>query len=480
MQVKQKSANKLSRTYEVKVDAKDIEAVTNQKLAEIGKTVKVPGFRPGKVPLELVKKNYGQRVMGEVLEETVNKTSQEALNQEKIRPALQPKIEITSFEEGKDLEYNMEVDIMPDVPSVDYAKLSVEKLTVEANKDELKDALDRVAEQFKDYTPVETKRAAKKGDTVEVDFIGYLGDEPFEGGSGEDVRLTLGSGTFLKDFEEGVVGAKVGDKLNVDVAFPKDYHKADLAGQKTKFDITVKQLLEETKSEITDEFAKKLGLKDAADLKEKIKEQLESEYVQAARTLMKRELFDKLEAAYNFDVPERMVEMELESIARQLDHSEHKHEEGESCGVTDNFRPMAERRVRLGILLAELGHRETIKVEQNDLNNAIMEQARQFPGQEQQVLEYFQKNPNAVQELSGPILEEKVVDFLFGKIKTKETKSTADALKARLDALDDEADEMQKAKGGAKKSGKKTTGAKAKSTESKSKADTKAKKGDKK
>ncbi len=458
MQVTKKKEDNLKREYHVVVPAGDIQNSINAKLTQLSKTARLPGFRPGKAPMDLIKKNYGTSVMGEVLEQVVETSSQEALKKEKVRPALKPRIEIVSFEEGKDLEYKMALEVYPTVPKVDYAKIKLEKFKTEASSKEVNEALKRIADQFKDYVPLKDARAAKTGDTVRIDFRGLLNGVAFEGGTAKDVRLTLGSGTFLKDFEEGVVGMKSGEEKNINVGFPKDYHKEDLAGQKTVFEIKVHEILEAKEPALDDAFAKKLGVDSLEKIKEQVSKQLGHEYDQAGRTLLKRQLFDSLDGAYKFDVPQQMVDMEIHAIAHQLgfQHGEHDHNNPTVSKEEEKYRPLAERRVRLGILLSEIGGMEKVQVTPQDISQAVNVQARQFPGQEQRVFEFYQKNPQALAEFHGPILEEKVVDFLIEKATLTETKLSADDLQKKLDEL--EKAEIAEASGenaGGKKSGKK-------------------------
>jgi trigger factor len=440
MQVTKKKEDHLKREYQITVPANDIGTAVNQRLTQLSKTVRLPGFRPGKAPLDLVKKNYGQSVMGEVLEAMVEKTSKEAIEKEKLRPALKPRIQIIKFEEGKDLEYKMEFEIYPEVPKVEYGKLKLPQYTVETGEKDVDEAIGRIAEQFKDFAPITDKRASKKGDTVKIDFRGLLEGVAFEGGTAKGVNLTLGSGTFLKDFEEGATGMKAGEEKTIDVTFPADYHNADLAGKKTKFELKVHEILAPKDQPIDDAFAKKLGLKDLATLKEQVKKQLQSEYAQAGRTLQKREMFDQLDRSYPFEVPQQMVDMEIHAIGHQM--GVHHHEDGHDhhnpkvSKEEEKYRPLAERRVRLGILLSEIGGLEKLQISPQDISKAVGEQARQFPGQEEKVYQYYREHPEALAEFHGPILEEKVVDFLIGKATLTETKLSAAALQKKLEELE--------------------------------------------
>lgn len=463
MRVTKKKVEKLKHEFNVVIPAKDVKEKVESRLNQLGKSAKIPGFRPGKIPMDILRKNYGQSVMGEVLEQMVEQSSKETFKEQKIRPALQPKIQVVQFEEGKDFEFNMTVEAYPEVPAVKFADIKLERQKAEAGDKEIKEALERLCAQVKNWEKVE--RAAKKGDAVKIDFVGTLDGVPFDGGTGKDTQLELGSGTFLVDFEEGVVGAKAGETRNVPVSFPKNYHSANLAGKTASFAITVNGVLE-AKAEIPgDDFAKRLGLDSIDKLREELAKQLNREYDTATRTLLKRDLFDVLEESYNFDVPEEMVDLELNAINHQMDHSHHDHKPGEKCEANPLLRPMAVRRVKLGILLSDIGAKEKIEVSQQDITQAVLAEARNYPGQERKVFEYYKSQPERLADFHGPILEEKVVDFLIGKAATTEKKISIESLKGKLDELEKQDEEMvEKASAGApeKKSGGEAKSAKPK------------------
>lgn len=447
MQVTKKKSEKLRHELNVKVPARDIDSKANERLAQIAKTVKMPGFRPGKVPLDLVKKNYGQSIRGEILEKIVNETSNQAILDQKLRPALKPKIEIISFDEGKDLEYSMEIEVFPEIQPLDYTKISLTQYKTTPAEKDVQESLDALAAQAKEFAAVE--RAAKKGDAVRIDFKGFHKDIAFAGGEGKNYRLELGSNSFIPGFEDQLIGTKAGDKKKINVTFPEAYHKEDLAGEPAMFEVTVHEVLEAKKPEINDELAKKFGLESAAKLKEEIGKRLQQEFDTACRTLCKRELFDKLDEKASFEVSEQMVENELNAIWSQMT-GHHHHDDGSTCDheshnteEKEKFRKTANRRVRLGVLLSETGNKEGIKVDQRELVNAMLEQARQYPGQEAKVIEYYKSRPELLQEFSGPILEEKVVDFILGKVTLEEKPISTDALKAKLETLEKEAADGQ-------------------------------------
>lgn len=432
MQVNELKKEKLAREYEVKVDAKTIDKKMEEQLQSISLRVKIPGFRPGHIPTKILKQRYGKSVMGEVLEKTVNSTSGEVLKQKGDRPALQPKIEITSYDEGKDLHYTMSYEVLPEIPAMAFEKLAIEQLTYDIPEEEVQESLKRLAERNQSFKPRDKAAKAKLGDAVKIDFTGYLEGVAFEGGAAQDFQLELGSGQFIPGFEEQLVGSKAGDEKTVKVSFPAEYHKADLAGQPTEFKVVVHEVLEKAEAEINDDFAKNFGMESLEKLSVAIKGQLGKDYDQVARTKMKKQLFDQLDIQVKFDAPQGMVELEFNNIWERLQEAK-KHGNDESLDRPENelraeYQAIAERRVRLGLVLAEIGRLNNLKVSQDELSRAVMDHARMFPGQEKQVFEFYRQNPGQLEELRGPILEEKAVDFILTKITPKQKKVTIEEL----------------------------------------------------
>ena len=424
MQVEETLNEGLKREYKIVVAAKEIAIKIDQRLEEIGKTAKMAGFRPGKIPSNVLKKRYGSSVMGEVLEQTVAQSSQKALVEKKVRPALQPKIEISSYDEGKDLEYTIALEIFPDVPEIDLEKMELLRWAVEVSEEDLQKGLERVQKANKAFEKPEDD-AAKAGDNdvVLIDFVGRVDGEVFEGGSAESFRLELGSGQFIDGFEGQLVGSKAGDEVIVKVTFPENYGNADLSSKDAEFTVTIKEVNQAVIPEINAAFAERLGFESLEKLNDAVKEQIQKDYSELSRSKVKKELFDALDDAYPFPVPHNMVDLEFDSLWQQVQKDKEKNPE--LAGKSDEelnteFRAMAERRVRLGILLAETGRRNEIEVEQDALRKAIYDQARSFPGQEKEVIEFYQKNKDAIEQLKGPILEEKVVDFLLEKVKIED------------------------------------------------------------
>lgn len=466
MQIKQLKSEALKREYEITVPANDIDSQIDSRLKEIGKKAKLPGFRPGKVPMKVLKQNYGKNVMGEVLDSVVQQSSREALAKEKLRPALQPKIEIVDFEEGSDLKYTIALEVLPEIPEVDFNAISVEKLKVEIADNDVDEALKRVAEQTKDFQPV--NRSAKKGDAVLIDFHGFVNDEAFEGGQAHGHQLELGSNSFIPGFEEQLIGAKAGDDKEVDVTFPKEYHSAELAGKDAVFKVKVHEVQEAGAQKPDDKLAEKLGFENLNGLKDALREQIEKDVQGVVRARAKRELFDVLEEKCDFPAPEEMLKAEYDSVWGQVQNAKKTNPDAPEWQKSDKeleeeYTQMAERRVKLGILLAEVGNRQGLVVTQEELRSALMAEASQYPGQEKAVIEYYQQHPEHLEALKGPVLEEKVVDFVLEKVKVKEKALSLEALQK----LQDEPEKPVKKKAAAKKSGIKKATKKASGTKKK-------------
>lgn len=422
MQIKQTKEEELVREFTVNLTAEEIETKINERLQELGKTVKMPGFRPGKVPLNLLKAKYGQAVMGEVLEQAVNDSSRQAINENDLRPAMQPKIEVKSFEEGQGLEYTMAVELLPEFELADFKKIKLEKLVAEPADESVEEALKRISENYKQSEKVDTKRAAKEGDILLIDFTGTVDGKAFPGMEGNDHELELGSNSFIDTFEEQLVGAKPGDKKTVTVTFPEPYHNDELSGKEAKFEVEVKEIRKAVLPEIDDEFAAKLGFEDAKGLKDAVKEQIKEEYDRLSYMVLKRNLLDELDTAHDFKTPPGMVEAEFEGIWQQMTGQDPNHVHDENCDHDhdeepdldkDEYKGIAERRVKLGLVLAEVGRQNDIEVGQQELQQAVIAEARRYPGQEREVFEYYQKTPQALETLRAPLYENKVVDFIL-------------------------------------------------------------------
>ncbi|WP_316976678.1 trigger factor [Shumkonia mesophila] len=474
MQVTETKTEGLKRDFKIVVPATDIENRITARLEQLSQTLRIPGFRPGKVPVSLLRKRYGSSVMGEVLERTVGETTAKAMTEHGVRPAMQPKVEITSFEEGKDLEYTMAVEVLPEIAPVDFSKIELERLTVDVEDSEIDEVMQRMAEANKVSEPVAGERAAAKGDVVVIDFVGKVDDKEFPGGKADGYHLDLGSGSFIPGFEDQLVGAKAGDHVAVSVAFPKEYGAADLAGKDAVFDVDVKEVRSTKPATIDDDFAKKAGLENLDGLKKAIRDEHEREFKAISRLRLKRALLDALAEMYDFAVPDSLVEAELNSIwaqfeeQRKQDPDAAKKEYGDKSDddIKAEFRAIAERRIRLGLVLAEVGQTNKIQVTQDDINRAVVAEARRYPGQEQKVIEYYKKNPEAMDSLRAPLIEDRVVDFMLEMAKLTERKVTREEL-----LRDPDEDEAGKAAAPAKdetkkKPAKKASAKKDKGTES--------------
>ena len=418
--------SKLEHSLKITIPAKNFAAKIDAKLAEIQKEAKIAGFRPGQAPMNLIKAKYEAAVKGEALDGLIQEEVEKTFKKENIRPALRPKVELDKFEDGKDITVKVEVEALPEVKVKDFTGLTVHRMKAVAGDKEITDALNKLAESKKTTEPCADKRATKTGDVVVIDFIGTIDGAEFKGGNGKDYYLALGSNTFIPGFEDQLTGKKIGDTVDVNVTFPANYHAKELAGKKALFKTTLKELRQFKLPEINDEFAKGFGMENLAKLKEMIKTELDKEYTRVARTHAKRSLLDVLAAEYDFEVPAGMVDLEYNSIMAQyeqakkenrLDAEEKSKTEAE---IKKEYRAIAERRVRLGLLLAEVANQNKVTLSNEDLTNAVMAEARRYPGQEKMVFEYYQKNPQAVESLRAPLFEEKVVDFMLGKVKVDE------------------------------------------------------------
>ena len=424
MQVNETNSEGMSRSFTVTISAADIETKVSGRLAELSKTINLPGFRPGKAPMSLLKKKYGASVMGEVLEKTVQESSSEIIAERELRPAMQPKIEITKFDEGGDLEYSMDVELMPEITLGDFSKLKLERLVTEADESEVDKTLERMSEAYKVSTAITGKRKSKSGDVVLIDFLGKVDGEAFPGGAAEKYELELGSNSFIPGFEDQVIGMKADEEKDVTVNFPGDYGAADLAGKEAVFEVKLHEIRESTSAPIDDELAKKVGVDDLETLKGSIREEHARGFNDVSRQKLKRTLLDVLAAEYTFELPAGLITSEYDAIMEQYAQAKESGQAEEDDLSDDereaDYKEIAARRVRLGLLLAEVGRANNIQVTQDDINKGIMDEAKRYPGQEQMVFEHFQKNPEALQQLHGPIFEEKIVDFIVELAKPTE------------------------------------------------------------
>ncbi|MBT5413480.1 MAG: trigger factor [Rhodospirillaceae bacterium] len=455
MQVTETNAEGLRREFKVVFPASELGERMEARLKELSGQVNIPGFRPGKVPAAIIKARFGEAVRGEVIEQALNEGASRTLEEQGVRPATQPKVEVDEFEEGKDLAFTMAVEVLPTIEPADFAGYKLERMEPEADDAAVDEALAGMAKQYGHLETVEEKRAGKEGDVLVIDFTGRVDGEEFEGGKAEDFHLALGSGTFIPGFEDQLTGAKAGEAKDVTVTFPADYGNADLAGKEAVFEVAVKEIKESVASEIDDEFAKQLGHEGVDGLRAAIREQIESSLKDVARGRVKRVLFDRLDETHEFPLPESMVEMEFESIWQRVEQDKEAGQlEADDEGKSDEelraeYRGIAERRVKLGLLLSEVGTRNNISVAQEEVNRAMMEQVRNFPGQAEQVIEFYRSNPQAMDQLRAPLFEEKVVDFILEMAQVTPRKVSREELMAADE--EGEAKTEKKAKKPAKK-----------------------------
>ena len=462
MKVTEQKAEGLKKKYQVVIENKDFEAKVEKKLNEIAKNVKLPGFRPGKAPKEMLKQKYRASVMGEALDEAVREAADEVVSRNKLKLALRPNISITSFDDGKDIEFDMEAEVLPEIKVGDFSAVSVEKLMAEVPESEVEKALQYIVSSRRETVKVEdAARRAQKGDTLVIDFVGTVNGEEFKGGKGNDYPLELGSNTFIPGFEDQLENAAAGDKIDVKVKFPDNYHAKDLAGKDAVFAVTVKEIREPKEVEVNDEFAKTVGAESLDALKDSIRNRIKADYENASRLKLKRALLDKLDEAYDFAVPESLVDEEFKSIEaqykrakelNQLDEHEKSTPENE---LMEEYKKIASRRVKLGLLLSEAGAEAKVTVTADDLNKAIMNEAKKYPGQEKTVFDFYLKNAKAVEALRAPVFEEKIIDYVLGKCKVEEKIVSVE----ELYAFDDDAKPAKKESkaGKAEKPAKKKT-----------------------
>lgn len=442
MQVKETQNEGLKRGYQFTLPAADLAAQVETKLKEAQPEIEMKGFRKGKVPMAMLKKQFGPRVMGDAMQEAIDTALRSHLEQTGDRPALQPKVEMVggeSWKEGDDLVVDVTYEALPAIPDADLSGVELERLVVEPSEEQVTEALENLAKNAQSFEDRKKGTKAKDGDQVVIDFKGSVDGELFDGGTAEDYPLVLGSNSFIPGFEAQLVGAKAGDEIKVEVKFPEDYGHPTLAGKDAVFETTVKAVKAPKAAELDDELAKKFGADSLDALKAQIRERLQAEYEGASRQVLKRALLDKLDELVKFDLPQSLVEAEAAQIAHQLYHEEHPDDHGHNHGEiepSDEHKSLAERRVRLGLLLAEIGQKAEITVSDQEMTQAVLRQARQYPGQERAFFEFIQQNPQAQQQLRAPIFEDKVVDHIVESAKVSDKTVSKDDLEKAIEALD--------------------------------------------
>lgn len=442
MQVTETKAEGLKREIEVVVPAADLEARLQTRLFEAKDQVRLKGFRPGKVPVSHLRKTYGRSLMAEIVNQIINETPRKVIADRNERSAMQPEVAMTEDEGeaekvlggGSDFRFTLRYETLPSFDVKDTSDIAIERPVVEVADEEVEEQVKRIAENARTYS--DKDGAAENGDRVTMDFVGKIDGEAFQGGSAEDSNLVIGSGQFIPGFEDQLVGAKAGEDREVKVSFPQDYGAEHLAGKDAIFDVKVKAIAAPGALELNDELAKQLGLDSIEKLREIVRGQIESQFGAMTRQKVKRQLLDALDKDYDFPLPEKLVEAEFNNIwsqvSRELEQSGKSFEDEDTTEekARGDYRKLAERRVRLGLVLSEIGEKAGVTISDEELQRALFEQVRQYPGQEQQVYDYFRKTPEAIQSLRAPIYEEKVVDHLLGSVKvTDKTVSREELMK---------------------------------------------------
>ena len=439
MQITETLAEPLRREFTIVVDVKDLDERLTGRVTEMQPKIHLKGFRPGKAPVSFLKKAYRKSLMGEIVNEAINKSSEQVLKEKALKPATTPRVdfvnELDSVIDGKaDLEFTMKVDLMPDFTLANLSSLKAERLVADVDDEAVDEALQRLADSQKVYVDKGEGATAEKGDVITIDFKGTIDGEPFEGGARDGFDLTLGSGAFVPGFEDQLIGVKAGDERTVKVTFPENYGSAKLAGKAAEFAIKVHAVKAAAPVVINDDLAKQLGLELLAILKERIRDQLKGDYARTSRTHMKRRILDSLDESHSFDLPKGMVDAEFDNIWRQVE-AEMKREgmtpadEGKTEEeMKAEYRGIAERRVRLGLVLAKIGEQNAISISQDEVNRALAVRAQQFPGQEKQVIEFYTSNPQAMAEIRVPLFEDKVIDFLGELMEVKDKKVSREIL----------------------------------------------------
>ncbi len=436
MQVTETLSDGLKRGFTVVVPEPELAAKREQRLAELGKTMQMPGFRPGKVPMSMVRKRYGDAVAAEIVEGAVNEASDRLLSERNLRPAMQPKLEVTKPGQNSDLEFTMELEVLPEITIPELDGITLSKPVAAVTDEAVSEALSKMAEQRKSYTPVEEPRPAAAGEQLTVDFIGRIDGEAFQGGTAADVAVVVAGEGFIPGFSEQMEGIAPGETRTITVDFPEDYGAKELAGKKAEFEITAKALAVAQVPAIDDEFAKGLGLESLEDLQKKVSEQIGREYEQMTRLKLKRSLLDALAERAHFEAPVSLVDAEFAEIWRQVEQekaagrADPEDEAKDEETLKAEYKAIADRRVRLGLLVAEIGRVNAVTVSDQDLQRAMFNEAMKYREQAMQVLEFFKKNPQALERFRGPIFEDKVVDFLLGRITQEETSVSPEELAA--------------------------------------------------
>jgi trigger factor len=430
MEVTELPAEGLKRQFKIVVPAGDLSAKVDERLAEMARTAQMPGFRAGKVPVGLLKKQYGQALFGEAVEQAVNSSTAKAIEDRGLKPAMQPRVDLKQLEEGKDVEFEVAIEVLPEIGKLDFSDVALERLKATVPDKDVDEAIDRIAKANREQKPVDPPRPAQKGDAIKLDFVGSVDGKEFPGGAAQDYTLEIGSGSFIPGFEDQLIGAEVGKEVDVKVTFPAEYGAPELAGKDAVFKCTIKEILEFVDKPADDELAKKNNFENLEAMRKAVADRIGQDYARISRSMIKRQLLDKLADAHKFAVPEGLVESEFNAIWQRIEEAKKNGQklEDDEEKMRKEYRDIAERRVRLGLLLADVGRSNSIDVTPEELNQAVMREAMRYPGQERQVLEFYGKNAELKEQLRAPIFEEKTVDFILELAKVAEKPVTPEEL----------------------------------------------------
>jgi trigger factor len=445
MQMTQKKVEGLLHQYQLTIPAKQVAGKMDERLLELGKTTKVAGFRPGHIPLPILRQRYATSIKGEVIQKLLDEGVKNLVQEKKLKVALQPKVEFDSAEEDQDLSLNISLEVLPEVGKIELNKYSFEQLKAKIEPQTVTDSLKKMAHSSREQKPLDADVKAKNGHAVRLSFRGTIDDKLIPGGSSADTVLELGSGTFIPGFEEQIVGMKAGDQKDIFVTFPKDYGSRELAGKEAKFSLKIAEVLEVVEPKIDDELAVKLKFKNLAELKEQVEKMIAKEYDELSFLDIKRKVLDKFSEEFHFDLPKGLVELEFQSIWRQLEnelHQDHHHAEGEACNhamdpkeeekLRKQYQVIAERRVRLGLVLAEIGREHQVVVSQKELDQAVYNEAMRYKGNEMKVVDYYRNTPQALASLRAPIFEDKVIKLITEKVTLKNKEISFEELQKRV------------------------------------------------
>ena len=439
MEVKELKSKGLKREFSITIGVDDLNEKKIKKLQDIASKAKIDGFRPGKVPTAHIEKLYGQSVMVEVIEEKVTEASQTVLHDRNLRAAVKPDVKLDTdmnevIEKNKDLIFTMNCEVLPEIEIIDFSKIKLDKPVSKPKEKDIKDALDYLAKQNKSFKEASEKTKSKDGDQVTLDYVGKIDDIAFDGGTAKDANLVLGSKSFIDNFEDQLVGLKKGDKKLVKVKFPDNYQSSDLAGKEATFDVEIKKVSKAEESKVNDDLAKSLGMENLKDLKKNLEERIQQDFDSAARMKLKDSLLDALEKKHKFELPESMVNQEFDQMWNQLQQQleqqkkELKDLELSEKEIRKNYTEISEKRVCTGLLIAEIGKQNNIQLEDNDINKALQMEMQKYPGQEKEILDYYQKNQDAIRQLTAPVFEDKVIDFILEKVDLKDVKVSREDL----------------------------------------------------